>query len=85
MELVTALLTKEFVIAACSVAVNIALWRAFQKEREEHLATLRRSHEGDMKYLDTLRDLKEIMSGVKTEIAMQREAQRDADRRRGGD
>lgn len=85
MDLVGALLTKEFVIAACSVAVNIALWRAFQKEREEHLADLRKGHEDDMKQLDVTRDMKEVIAGLAREFASWREAQRDADRRRRGD
>ena len=86
MDLVGTLLTKEFVIAACSVAVNIALWRAFQKEREEHLADLRKCHEDDMKQLDVMRDMKEVVSGLSREFVTWREAQRDrdAERRRGG-
>lgn len=83
-ELTSVLANKDVamgVVAAAAVAASVALWRALQKERSDRIADLQRDHDKDMQYLLTLRDLKEVISGLRTEFA----AWRDSDKRRRED
>lgn len=73
MDLVTALASKEFIIAACSVAVNVALWRALQKEREDRIEDMRKGYEREQASLSMIRELKEVVSGFRNEFAVWRE------------
>ena len=72
MDLVTALANKEFIVAAASMAVNVALWRALQKERDERITDMRREHDRDVNYLSTIRDLKDVISALRNDFAIWR-------------
>ena len=72
MDLFSTLAGKELIVAAASVAVNVALWRALQKERDERIADLRKEHDRDVTYLTTLRDLKEVIAGLRSDFSMWR-------------
>ena len=69
MDLTSALLSKELVVAAASVAANIALWRALQKERDDRISDMHKGFERETTYLHTLRDLKEVISALRQDIA----------------
>ena len=73
MDIVSALASKEFIIAACSVAVNVALWRALQKEREDRIEDMRKGYEREQASLNMIRELKEVVSGFRQEFALWRE------------
>ncbi len=72
-DLVSLLANKEFIIAACSMALNVALWRALQKERDDHSADLRARHEKDLKYLEVMVDMRGVITGFRQEFALWRE------------
>lgn len=73
MDLVTTLASKEFIIAACSVAVNVALWRALQKEREDRIEDMRKGYEREQASLSMIHELKEVVSGFRNEFSLWRD------------